>query len=169
MDDKLLCPHGWTRYGSKKCLKYVNELHDYERAQAACRSKNQGSLITIHSQDEQNFVYSYIHSIAASSTPIWLGAKQVDFESILWLDKTEATYTNWAPLEPSRECPFMMEISSQTLQPLTHKICFFIIDPDEICIAINPRNGHWHDVMCAESNVPACERGKDIGIDTKLH
>lgn len=81
----------------------MNELHDYDRAQAACRSKNQGSLVTIHTQDEQNFVYSYIHSIAASSTPIWLGAKQVDFESILWLDKTETSYTNWAPSEPSRK------------------------------------------------------------------
>lgn len=55
----------------------MNELQDYERAQATCRSKNQGTLVTIHSHEEQNFVYSYIHSIAASSTPIWLGAKQV--------------------------------------------------------------------------------------------
>lgn len=77
VEDKYSCPHGWTRYGGKKCLKYVNELQDYDRAQATCRSKNQGTLVTIHSHDEQNFVYSYIHSIAASSTPIWLGAKQV--------------------------------------------------------------------------------------------
>lgn len=77
VEDKYSCPHGWTRYGNKKCLKYVNELQDYERAQAACRQKNQGTLVTIHSHEEQNFVYSYIHSIAASSTPIWLGAKQV--------------------------------------------------------------------------------------------
>lgn len=34
------------------------------------------------------------------------------------------------------------------------------IDPDEICIAINPRNGMWHDVMCSEANIPACERGE---------
>uniref|UniRef100_A0A6G1SMW1 Macrophage mannose receptor 1 n=1 Tax=Aceria tosichella TaxID=561515 RepID=A0A6G1SMW1_9ACAR len=132
VEEKYTCPHGWTRYGNKKCLKYVNELQDYDRAQATCRSKNQGTLVTIHSHEEQNFVYSYIHSIAASSTPIWLGAKQIDFESILWLDKTETSYTNWAPSEPSH--------------------------PDEICIAINPRNGLWHDVMCSEANVPACER-----------
>lgn len=78
MEDKYSCPHGWTRYGTRKCLKYVNELQDYERAQATCRAKNQGTLVTVHSHDEQNFVYSYIHSIAASSTPIWLGAKQVN-------------------------------------------------------------------------------------------
>lgn len=77
IEEKYSCPHGWTKYNNKKCLKYVNELQDYERAQATCKSKNQGSLVTIHSHDEQNFVYSYIHSIAASSTPIWLGAKQV--------------------------------------------------------------------------------------------
>lgn len=77
VEDKYSCPHGWTRYGNKKCLKYVNELQDYERAQATCRSKNQGTLVTVHTHEEQNFVYSYIHSIAASSTPIWLGAKQV--------------------------------------------------------------------------------------------
>ena len=77
VEDKYSCPHGWTRFGNKKCLKYVNELQDYDRAQATCRSKNQGTLVTIHSHEEQNFVYSYIHSIAASSTPIWLGAKQV--------------------------------------------------------------------------------------------
>lgn len=39
-------------------------------------------------------------------------------------------------------------------------IIYQIQDPDEICIAINPRNGMWHDVMCTEANVPACERGK---------
>lgn len=61
-----------------------------------------------------------------------MNAQQIDFESILWLDKTENSYTNWAPSEPSH--------------------------PDEICIAINPRNGMWHDVMCTEANVPACER-----------
>lgn len=86
VEDKYSCPHGWTRYGNKKCLKYVNELQDYERAQATCRSKNQGTLVTIHSHDEQNFVYSYIHSIAASSTPIWLGAKQVSFTLCLCLN-----------------------------------------------------------------------------------
>lgn len=80
-DNKYTCPHGWTRYGNRKCLKYVNELLDYEKAQAVCRTKNQGNLVTIHSHDEQNFVYSYIHSIAASSTPIWLGAKQVSEQS----------------------------------------------------------------------------------------
>lgn len=78
VEEKYTCAHGWTRYGSKKCLRYVNEIQDFERAQATCRSsKNQGNLVTVHSNEEQGFVYSYIHSIAASSTPIWVGAKQV--------------------------------------------------------------------------------------------
>lgn len=102
--EKGTCPHGWTRYGSKKCLRYVNEVQEFDKAQSICRSgKHQGNLVTIHSNEEQNFVFSYIHSIAASSTPIWIGARQMDFESILWLDKSENGYTNWAPSQPSRK------------------------------------------------------------------
>lgn len=96
-----------------------------------------------------------------------LMSQQIDFESILWLDKTENSYTNWAPSEPSRECsPSQSFISivkgrGSATNP-NHRLHRRSTrpDPDEICIAINPRTGLWHDVMCTEANVPACERGE---------
>lgn len=37
--------------------------------------------------------------------------QQIDFESILWLDKTENSYTNWAASEPSRK--FQLELADE--------------------------------------------------------
>lgn len=87
---------------------------------------------------EQEFIYNYIKVDLRLGYPVWIGGKQIDFENILWLDRTQSDFTNWAPQEPSSK--------------------------DEICIAMLPESGKWADIQCNATAIPMCERGELLTI-----
>lgn len=133
-DPVPVCEDGWKRYGPLKCIKFTNEHFSYDEGEAYCRDQHNGAhMVTIHTEEEQQILHDYVSKDLQLGYPTWIGAKQIDFENILWLDRTQSDYVNWAPKEPS--------------------------STSEICISMMPETGKWADSFCNSSAIPMCERG----------
>jgi hypothetical protein len=96
---KAKCRIGWTRY-KHKCLKYYDYLVSHLDAETICQS-NAGTLISIHSAEENKFVIDLANREKTSNYAVWIGAKRNnsvdDFE---WTNGQEFNYSNWYSGEP---------------------------------------------------------------------
>ena len=88
-----------------KCYKGYSERLSWSSAQSVCHDYG-GQLVTIHSNEENNFVYS----IASKSTSSWIGLSDFSHESTWkWNQissdgvslETDLTYSNFYPGEPN--------------------------------------------------------------------
>jgi len=72
-----------------KCYKYHSTLTTQPLAEAACVSEG-GTLVSINSADEQNYV------VSLSRSDIWIGLNDRDTEGIYrWESGAAVVYTNW--------------------------------------------------------------------------
>uniref|UniRef100_A0A914C3K2 C-type lectin domain-containing protein n=1 Tax=Acrobeloides nanus TaxID=290746 RepID=A0A914C3K2_9BILA len=90
------CPPGYAYYGIwNTCYKYVNVGMSFQDAEINCANEG-GHLVSIHSEDEDEFVDSMMHNFTATDS-IWIGFKDdsTDLSSIrwTWTDNTPVTYT----------------------------------------------------------------------------
>jgi hypothetical protein len=70
------CPKGWWQYANRKCIQYLNVSMNYNQTVAQC-SKLGGDLLTIQSQEEQDFVTALI---AGKKTP-YIGFRRSSYFS----------------------------------------------------------------------------------------
>lgn len=49
---------GWTKYANEKCVQYVNYKMTKDQAVDKC-NKMGGEILSIHSQDEQDFITAF--------------------------------------------------------------------------------------------------------------
>ncbi len=93
------CRNGWTRY-KHKCLKFFDDLEGYSDAEEICQS-NGGTLISIHSAEENKFAIDLANRDQPIRYPVWIGAKRnnsLDFFE--WTNGQEFNYSNWVCDEP---------------------------------------------------------------------
>ncbi|XP_071488572.1 echinoidin-like [Diadema antillarum] len=115
------CPTFWTGYGNY-CYRYFNDVKNWLEAEFYCRSFGSGGcmgqtgqahLLSIHSQDENDFVYSYFDTVRNRLPPaigpirderLWLGLTDFKQEGFwVWSDGTLVDYANWREGEPNND------------------------------------------------------------------
>jgi len=116
------------------CYLYYDNYETWEDAEQDCQEKGNGHLVTINSEEENNFVWknigvdTYIHlGIYATFT--------ADKGSWTWLSKGGSDYTNWNKgKEPSWEDVI-----------------------DNRCVYMNINTGFWTNQDCEEGTAYVCE------------
>ncbi|XP_037360593.1 low affinity immunoglobulin epsilon Fc receptor [Talpa occidentalis] len=89
------CPERWV-YFQRKCYYFGEGAKRWFQARIECRNL-QGQLVSIHSQEEQDFLTRH-----ASRTESWIGLRDLDVEGeFVWMDGTTPDYSNWRPGEPN--------------------------------------------------------------------
>ncbi|XP_059015782.1 low affinity immunoglobulin epsilon Fc receptor isoform X2 [Mustela lutreola] len=89
------CPEKWVSF-QRKCYYFGAEPKRWIQARFAC-SKLQGQLVSIHSQEEQDFLARH-----ANRKGTWIGLRDLDREGeFIWMDKEPLNYSNWRLGEPN--------------------------------------------------------------------
>ncbi|CAG2172292.1 unnamed protein product [Oppiella nova] len=137
------CPEGWEPYLEKKCFKILpDELKNYDLAQDLCNKQGSGAtLLTIHSQQEQDFLSDLLFTKYKIVDSVWIGASVSD-KKMTWVDESTDDYTNWEPSEPS--------------------------DAANDCVQMEPappNTGKWVDVACNKQNKVVCQNGQQSTHD----
>ncbi|NP_999805.1 C-type lectin domain protein precursor [Strongylocentrotus purpuratus] len=113
------CPTFWTGYGNY-CYRYFNDVKTWLEAEFYCRTfgaggcmgqTGQAHLVSIHSQDENDFLFSYFDTVRNKLPPaigpirderLWLGLTDKKQEGFwTWSDGTNLDYANWRAGEPN--------------------------------------------------------------------
>ncbi|CAG2164420.1 unnamed protein product [Oppiella nova] len=124
------CAVGWEQYIDEKCIQIIPDtLQTYENALELCQKQGEGiTPLTIHSQQEQDFLSDLLFTKHKIVDQVWIGAK-VSNKKVTWVDGSKDDYTNWETGRPSNE--------------------------SENCMAIEPEapnTGKWVDEPCSKKN-----------------
>jgi hypothetical protein len=90
------CERGWRTYHNK-CIKLFEELKTFNEAKNICES-NDATLISIHSKEENDFVYNLINN---QKYWVWIGCKRNNFNTFEWINGKAFNYTNLVWRKPS--------------------------------------------------------------------
>ncbi|EFO87784.1 hypothetical protein CRE_05529 [Caenorhabditis remanei] len=96
------CPSGWQYYSSK-CYKKFTSTGTYTQAISACQALG-AELVTIENSAENDALRKAFdtNALVDESRETWIGLKaSVTGGSWIWTDGSTASYTNWAPTQPS--------------------------------------------------------------------
>ncbi|XP_033121747.1 uncharacterized protein LOC117120774 [Anneissia japonica] len=107
------CPSEWRLYQSN-CYRHYPEKMKFNKSSKFCQQqvfyseenstkKTNSKLVSIHSPDENDFVYSIIPT---DVTVVRIGLTEVKIKekpTWRWTDLSPFDYSNWAPGEPSKE------------------------------------------------------------------
>ncbi|XP_033115546.1 C-type mannose receptor 2-like [Anneissia japonica] len=133
------CTGDWQAHGSYCYLFKPTDFQRYWDAEGLC-AKEGGTLVTITSQEEQDFISVRADILRAE---MWIGlhdtATKGKFE---WIDGSSLSFTNWAPGEPN-------EAGS-----------------GEDCVSLVSRYsrvGMWNDLSCDRHQPYICKRPYDSG------
>uniref|UniRef100_A0A672FCS0 C-type lectin domain-containing protein n=1 Tax=Salarias fasciatus TaxID=181472 RepID=A0A672FCS0_SALFA len=124
----------WMRF-KDKCFLFKGKGNDIHGTWFFARDwcKDQGAnLAIIDSQDENNFVTSYLKDLQHQT---WIGLSDLLVENQYWSDGWPVFFTQWGPGEPSN------------LQ-------------DEGCVSMHaafPFHGTWNDTDCAVAKSYICK------------
>lgn len=88
------CESDWIKYSDRKCFKVLNTKGTEAEAKAKCSQLDNSTLITIDSEDEQNYLNEHLKSFRNVSDNVWIGLEYVS-NSFEWMDGTDYKYQNW--------------------------------------------------------------------------
>jgi hypothetical protein len=94
-----LCPTGYTySIALNSCYLFSSATKTWNDASQYCKANGSGRLVTISSQQEND----YVVSIASGYTNIWIGYNDIKSEGVfVWEDGSEtSSYTNWDTKQP---------------------------------------------------------------------
>lgn len=92
------CPADWDVFGGHCYLADYGTYRTWMDAEAYCNSFG-GHLASIHSQAEEDFLYSLLGAVSIT----WLGATDKNQEGVfVWTDGSDWDYSNWDSGEPNQ-------------------------------------------------------------------
>ncbi|CAH1779946.1 unnamed protein product [Owenia fusiformis] len=112
--------------GDEENLEFMN-------AHGWCRS-NGGALASIHSQEEQDFLWGLIRP--TSFEKVYIGLNELDQNGWLWIDRTPTDYVNWNKGEPNDW------------------------GGAERCVNMYSKTGYWNDEQCNMPHSFICKKSK---------
>ncbi len=82
-------------------MKYFNQTVKFQEAEKICESNN-ATMVSIHSDEENEFIRSYIEKHPDYTTRVWIGLKRniSDPQEYVWVDKSQFDYRKWSINEP---------------------------------------------------------------------
>ncbi|XP_007893206.1 snaclec rhodocetin subunit delta-like isoform X2 [Callorhinchus milii] len=95
------CPLTWSLFQeSGMCFKYFSRLLGWLDSELACRASMNGShLASIHSEDENNFVFYLIRRKTPYDINAWIGLQSMfmsdEINKFEWIDQSMVNYLNW--------------------------------------------------------------------------
>jgi hypothetical protein len=94
------CGKDWALY-KHKCVKYFNQNVKFQEAENICESNN-ATMVSIHSDEENEFIRSYVEKHSDFATRVWIGLKRniSDPQEFVWIDKSPFNYSKWSINEP---------------------------------------------------------------------
>ncbi|XP_054706154.1 macrophage mannose receptor 1-like isoform X2 [Uloborus diversus] len=149
------CQAGWYPYGSK-CYWIKGSNHariaSWATAAQACEDM-QATLISIHSQSDQDFLTDLVCEREMST---WIGLRTLERGTLFqWRDRSRIDYTNWDANEPQYP---KMTLEYEWMVPANEReMCTSMsYEPDSI--------GKWRLTECTEAHSYICEKPKDVNI-----
>jgi len=126
---------------------FLSELKPKDDAEKFCKENN-GSLITIGTNDEQAFLYDYLYTKSNIVDTIWLGAKRNSSgDKFKWTDGSDMFFSNW-------------------FEPLKH-----LDEKDDYnCIEMMPEQGakgKWTNEPCNKRNLIVCQKPQSYSCETR--
>ncbi|XP_052778221.1 low affinity immunoglobulin epsilon Fc receptor-like [Mya arenaria] len=133
------CRDGWVKHGAS-CYYFSHDTETWIGATQICKAL-QGSLVTIESQQENDFLTSQIHTLKQEW--YWIALCNLENEGTwVWMGEgksTPAVYTTWDHGEPNNS------------------------DGNENC-GILRKTSHWNDDVCHKPGVFICEKQDEMEI-----
>ncbi|XP_029976690.1 lactose-binding lectin l-2-like [Salarias fasciatus] len=94
------CPAFWFSFNGR-CFRYVATRMTWADAELYCLSLG-ANLVSIHSEEEHNFVYTLIQTFDPAEGHTWIGLTDQHKESRwMWSDGSRADFLFWNPGEPN--------------------------------------------------------------------
>ena len=92
------CEPGWELF-QMSCYKIPEDLKNWESAENYCVQEG-GHLASIHSKEENDFLFR-LEALSPISSPVSIiGGKVKPDQTFFWSDGTEFDYSNWQPGQP---------------------------------------------------------------------
>ena len=102
-----------------------------------CHKQGEGiTLLSIHSQQEQDFLSDLLFTKHKIVDEVWIGAK-VSNKKVTWVDGSKDDYTNWETGKPSNISDNCVQMQSEF-----------------------PNTGKWVDEPCSKKNQVVCQNGQ---------
>ncbi|KAK8734902.1 hypothetical protein OTU49_005721, partial [Cherax quadricarinatus] len=127
----VTCPEGWS-YWNNHCYFFSDTTTDWDSAHDACNNNMGSELVSIASEDEDNYLASVLSSAYKLA---WIGLHDDNNGANWhWVDGTPLDYTNWYYTEPNDQ------------------------DGNEHCAEKRYDYGNqWNDMRCSETNYYICK------------
>uniref|UniRef100_A0AC35TWU6 C-type LECtin n=1 Tax=Rhabditophanes sp. KR3021 TaxID=114890 RepID=A0AC35TWU6_9BILA len=92
------CPDGWVYQATTSQCYYYSDLVVNSNDQAAtfCSNYSGGSLVSILSPDDYNFVTNIIETSGGSPYLIWIGLESNNLGALSWIDGSKVNYTKFS-------------------------------------------------------------------------
>ncbi|KAG7241342.1 hypothetical protein INR49_025727, partial [Caranx melampygus] len=129
---QLSCPPGWYKYHGRY-YKYIPARQTWADAELHCVSEG-GNLVSIHSEDEDSFVRSFIKYFDPAQGYTWIGLSDTQKEgSWMWSDGSAAKFFSWCAGQPDN------------------------YGSNEDCVQTNGgTNLKWNDIECSNTYASVC-------------
>ncbi|KAG8004884.1 Ladderlectin [Nibea albiflora] len=96
---RITCPPGWSRYGSR-CFIFMSEQKTWTEAETHCLDINT-NLASVHNLGEYDFIQEVVRSNTGRFTQAWLGGYDAVKENTwLWSDGDSFFYNAWSSGQP---------------------------------------------------------------------
>ncbi|XP_038144839.1 galactose-specific lectin nattectin-like [Cyprinodon tularosa] len=93
------CPLSWFSFGGR-CYKYFGSRKTWGEAELLCVSKG-GNLVSIHSQEEYDFVNLLINRFDPTQRYTWIGLTDFHREGgWIWSDGSKYRFSIWSKGQP---------------------------------------------------------------------
>jgi hypothetical protein len=135
----------WESYKDEKCIKILEseKLLSFEDGEESCMEEDSGSILTIHSKEEQEFISKFLFKTHGIVDDIWIGMKRINnSHKYMWMDGSEPIFTNWAEENPSNK---------------SGNNCAQIVSHSDFV-------GKWTDVPCKKKNFVVCQKTPVLSI-----
>ncbi|KAK7929017.1 hypothetical protein WMY93_005412 [Mugilogobius chulae] len=131
------CPTFWFPF-KDRCYKYMASPMSWIDAEIFCLSQG-SNLVSIHSQEEQEFVKSLIGNFDPTRSRTWTGLRDKDKDHFfMWTDGCPLQFENWQDGEPNNH------------------------GGHEHCVDVNGVDMLWNDITCTEKFPFVCASRKPV-------
>jgi len=90
------CPDDWSEF-NESCFQLIKSSETWTSASQYCQGLG-GNLTSIHSQEENEFIYSLVYS--EYNDNVWIGGTLADYPNWVWSDGSNWEYERWLPDQP---------------------------------------------------------------------